>query len=301
MWHVGGKKDGYWQAEDVMMIQPTLVMQSKDKRGKMFDNAFIGNRLDSRDWEDSKFTIEKEGDSVVWRSNSMQFTSRPPYWEIKGSQMGVEYDLLLGGIGTAIRSTGLWENLKTTNRAGYDHFCWVEGSITVEGKKYILEKGYGIHERFSFGGKYDPVKSMKKPYNWVAGIDDLASAYFFVFPDDQIGTGRVSVGGNQLNFGMGEITVEETEIWVDPLTLMNVPVKWKAHMKSKDGQVELDIAAGGRGIYTVASHSGTTLRYAFSLQINGSVTLANGETHEIKDLMSYMEWGKTTMPLPAGI
>lgn len=66
MWHVGGKKDGYWQAEDVMMIQTTLVMQSKDKRGKMFDNTFIGNRLDSRDWEDSKFTIEKEGDSIVW-------------------------------------------------------------------------------------------------------------------------------------------------------------------------------------------------------------------------------------------
>lgn len=305
LWHVGGGKQGYWQVDKAMMIQTALLMTPKECRGSM-DNfhrcEFIGNRLDPKDWVDSPFSIAQVGDSVVWKTQKLEYIARPPHWLLKGDHMGVQYDLTLGGIGTAIRSTGLWQDLPRTRRAGYDHCCWVEGSITVNGRKFVLENAYGLHERFTFGKTYDPVKNMAKPYNWVLGMSDNARIYFFALPgEDNIGNGQLVIDGEPLSFGLGEISVQDTETWLDPMTLMQVPVKWRFRLSSKDGVVDLDMAASGRGVFTVASRPGTTVRYSFCCQTNGQAVLASGRKIEIKNVMSYMEWGKTAFPLEAGI
>ncbi|MFH2046239.1 MAG: hypothetical protein ABIK92_13945 [Pseudomonadota bacterium] len=302
LWHVGGGKSGYWQVDKALMIQTTFMMIPKNKRGKIHNNEFIGNRLDPKDWADTDFSIKQVGDSIVWNTKKMEFISRPPYWEIKGDHMGIQYNMLFGGIGKAIRSGGLWEDLPKTLRAGYDHFCWVEGDITVGGKKHVLKNAYGLHERLTFGKTYDPVTSMRKPYNWVLGMNDKYRIYFFVLPgEEKIGQGQISINDEKLTFGLGDISVKDLELWIDPLTGMQVPCRWEFKLNSKDGKVNLEIAAGGRSIFTVTSHTGTTVRYAYSCIINGQAIFADGRKADINDVMAYMEWGKSSFPLQAGI
>ena len=84
------------------------------------------------------------------------------------------------------------------------------------------------------------------------------------------------------------------------MTHMQVPVKWRFKLNSKDGVVNLDMAASGRGLFTVASRDGTTVRYSFSCQINGEAILADGRKIAIKNVMTYGEWGKTALPVGAG-
>lgn len=302
LWHFGGGKDGYWQVDDILMVQTACLVTPKAYRGKIHDSEFIANRLDPKDWVGVDFSIAQVGDSIVWKNPQVECTARPPYWQLKGDHMGVQYDVTLGGIGEAFRVSGPWEDLPTTLRGGYDHRCWAEGTITVKGQKYELKNAWGLHERFTFGSTYDPVKGMADPYNWVLAMSEAAQLYFFVLPgEENIGTGKICINGEMLSFGMGEISVKDTELWVDPLTQMQVPVKWEFNLKSNDGVVRVEMVAGARGVFTVESHSGTTVRYAFSCQLNGEAIFADGRKVAIENVQSYMEWGKTAFPIEAGI
>lgn len=56
----------------------------------------------------------------------------------------------------------------------------------------------------------------------------------------------------------------------------------------------------GRGIFCVPTNQGITARYSFSARGNGQAFLATGERFEFKDMTSYVEWGKSILPLPGG-
>ncbi|MBU3948028.1 MAG: hypothetical protein KJ826_07395 [Proteobacteria bacterium] len=299
LWHVGGGKKGNWQVDDVMIVQTNFMMLPKDQRGTMHDNDFIGNRLDPMEWT-GEYTIRQEAGKIIWQRGTLQYISRPPYWEIKGDHMGVAYDLILGGLGNTTRSFGAWSDLATTGRAGYDQRCWAEGTITVGGTTYTLEKGYGIHERLTFGNAYDPVKTMRQPYYWVTGMNESIHIYFFALPGEGVSYGRVYIDEKEIPFGQGEITVDELEFWIDPKTGMRVPIRWHINMNSAGGVVDMNIAAGGRGMFCFQSRTGYTVRNAFLSQANGRAFLPEGNNVPIQDMMTYMEYGRTAMPLEGG-
>ncbi|MGB5156161.1 hypothetical protein [Desulfobacterium sp. N47] len=111
----------------------------------MYNNDFIGNRQDSREWKDEAQIIH-ESDKIIRQTGERLLICRPPYWEYKGEYKGVECNLVLDGLGKFTRSYGPWPDLSTELRAGYEQYCRLEGTIAVGGKEYVLENGYGIHD-----------------------------------------------------------------------------------------------------------------------------------------------------------
>ncbi|MBU3950130.1 MAG: hypothetical protein KJ882_08315 [Proteobacteria bacterium] len=298
-WHMGGGKKGKWKVDNVLMVQTTFLMLPQDQRGRMQNNDFIGNRLDPTEWAGA-YKIEQTADKIIWQRENIIYVSRPPYWEIKGTHMGVTYDLIMGGMGNTTRTFGAWSDLATTGRAGYDQRCWAEGTISVGGKTYKLKNGYAIHERLTFGHNYDPMESMRTPYYWVVGMNESLHIYFFALPGEKISFGRVYLDGKEIPFGQGEITIDELELWTDPKTSMQVPIRWHVNMNSAAGVVDMNMTAGGRGIFCFLSRTGYTVRYPFMAQTNGRIFTPDGKNVSINDLTTYVEWGKAAMPLEGG-
>ncbi|MFH2044657.1 MAG: hypothetical protein ABIK92_05885 [Pseudomonadota bacterium] len=298
-WHVGGGRNGKWKADDAMMNQTTLVMVPQDKQGRMHDSFFVGNRLDASEWT-GKVQIIQKPDHIIWKAGNRQFISRPPYWEAKGEHLGVDCNLTLGGIGNASRCYGLWPDLPTTTRAGYEQRCWVEGTITVKGKVYTLEKAYGIHDQMTFGHSYDHMELIREPYTYIWCLSGSVQIFLFCMPKAGVSYGRVYVDDQEIPFSHNEITMDELELWTDPETGMQVPVRWHVNMKSTGGGVDMIVGSGGRGIYCVVNKKGYNMRYGLNARTSGSVVLSDGRSVQIPDILSYVEWGRTVMSLESG-
>lgn len=214
--------------------------------------------------------------------------------------MRPECNLTLGGIGNASRCYGEWSDLVTTTRAGYEQRCWVEGTITVHGKGCTLEKGYGIHDQMTFGHSYDHMKLIREPYTYIWCLSGSLQIFLFSMPKAGVSYGRVYVDDQEIPFSHDEITKDDLELWTDPKTAMRVLVRWHANMNSAGGIVDMHVAAGGRRLFCVLNRDGYTMRYGFNARTNGRVFLPNGPSVPIQDMMNYVEWGRTAMPLGGG-
>jgi hypothetical protein len=210
-------------------------------------------------------------------------------------------DLILGGMGKADRTFGPWSNLSTTRRAGYDQRCWVEGTITVGGREFTLEKGYGGHEILTLGETWDHMKAMgQSPYYWISGMNESIQIFLFAMPGAGLSYGRIYVDGLEVPFSQGEIFVNDLELWIDPKTGMQIPIRWHVNMNSAVGIADMEIVAGGRGLFCVLTRSGYTLRYPFLSRAKGHIFLPDMKRVSIDDLMIYVEWGRSAMPLSGG-
>lgn len=299
-WHVGGGREGKWMVDDAMMIQTTLAIVPQDQRGTMHDSFFAGNRLDATEWPEG-LRVTKKPDEIIWHVGNYQFISRPPYWEVRGEHLGVECDLSLGGIGNTSRCYGEWPDLPTTTRAGYEQRCWAEGTIAVNGKKYTLENGYGIHDQMTFGHSYDHMKLIREPYTYIWCMSGSVQIFLFSMPKAGVSYGRVYVNDREIPFGHAEIALDSLESWKDPRTSMRVPVRWHANMSSAAGVADMKVTAGGRGLFCVLNRDGYTMRYGFNARTHGRLFLPEGEVVPINDMMTYVEWGRTAMPLGNGL
>lgn len=298
-WHVGGGKKGKWRVDDAMICQTTFIIVPKDYRGKMHDNDFISNRQDATEWQDD-VRIEEKGESVIWHAGNRQYISRPPYWEVKGEHMGVDCDLILGGLGNTTRTFGAWSDLNKNGKAGYDHRCWAEGTITVGGKKHTLEKGFGIHELMAFGNSWDQMVIMRNPYYWIVSMNESMQIYLVNVPGLGFSYGRVYLDDKEIPFGKGEVTIDELELWIDPKTGMQAPIRWHLNMNSAHGVLDMEMTAYARGLYCVMTSGGYTMRNCFMIRSNGRFFLPTGQSVPIQDMMTYMEWGRSAMPLEGG-
>lgn len=297
-WHVGGGRKGKWRVDDALIGFTTLVMVPKDRQGTIENNDFIGNRQDPTVWQGDVKILEK-ADRVIWQTGNRQFISRPPYWEIRGEHMGVECDLLMGGMGKTTRNYGQWPDLAVTGRAGYEQRCWAEGTITVRGETYEIKDGLGVHDMMTFGDTYDHSENMREPYHYMWCMNDSIQIFLFTMPGEGIGYGHVYVKGKEIPFGPNDVSLDELETWVDPQTAMEVPVRWHANMNSPAGLVDLNVAAGGRGVFCVLNRKGYSVRYAFNSRANGRAYFG-GQVIPLQDMVTYVEWGKNAMPLEGG-
>ena len=299
-WHVGGGRNGIWRVDEAVMGQNTLVMVPQDRRGDFRYSEVICNRQDSREWEGA-LKVEQKPDEVIWHWGNRQFISRPPYWQIKGEMQGVDCDLTLGGLRKASRCYGEWSDLAKTKKAGYEVPCWAEGTITVKGKKYTLENALGVHDQMTCGDSYDHMEVFRdNPYTYIWCLSESVQLFLLDLPGAGWNYGFAYLDDQVIPFGKGEVHLDVLEKWEDPLTAMCTPIRWHANMNSALGIVDMNIKATGRGWICVHHREGYTPRYALPGHANGRIFLPDGRSIPIEDMVTYVEWGRTGLPLGAG-
>jgi hypothetical protein len=304
IFRAGGDKDGPWMADDGHYGQTTFLVEPKDKSAGMQDTDFIGNRSWITDkWEPVEIT--QTDDAVIWKQGNRQHICRPPYWEIKGEHMGLEFDLLLTGIGDAAYHKGPYSQLKQNNIAGYEHPLCAEGTIKSDGKTYTLrkDKSFGCQENF-IQPAFDLAQVLSgETYYWVWWASENVRIFIYWYPSMGKTYSHVTVDGEPVEFienGQSDINMDELEYWVDPKTRLRVPVKWHFHMKSANGTISMDIEASSRTYYSYLSRSGATMHYGLHSHSEGEMKLTDGRTIALKDLRSYVEHGWTAIPLGSG-
>ncbi|GAB3101818.1 lipocalin family protein [Aestuariicella hydrocarbonica] len=304
IFRVGGGKEGPWQVDDEFKGQTTFMVTPKDHHGKgMQDTKFVGNRSwATDDW--SRATIEKTDDAVIWTLGNRKHICRPPYWEIKGEHMGVEFDLLLTGIGDAAYHKGPYPDLAKNNIAGFEHPLCAEGTLKYEGKTYTLrkDKSFGCQEKFTQPA-FDLAQVLRgETYYWNWWASDRVRIFIYSYPQMNKSYSHVTVDGEDISFmenGQSDITMEELEYWVDPQTRLRVPVKWHFSMKHPNGNIEMDIEASSRTYYSYLTKSGATMHYGLHSHSEGEMKLADGRTIPLTDMRTYVEHGWTAIPLIA--
>lgn len=299
-WHFGGGRNGQWRVDEAVVAQTNFHMVPKGL-GTMVDNEFTCNRVDPTDWVGS-LEVVQEPDRVIWKAANLQWINRPPYWQLQGEHMGIEFDITLGALGNPTWVYGPWENLAEKGRAGYDQRTWAEGTVTVKGKKYTIENGWGDHGLLIFDEKYQAVEGQRAGYYWVWAWHEKIQTFFWVQPGSGIGHGYAyTEDGREFILKPGEVRVTALDRWTDPVTNLDMPVRWHVSMKTQGLSAEYVLDGCGRGIFAVPSRDGLTARYSFSARGNGRAFLDTGESVALQDMTSYVEWGKSVLPLPSGV
>lgn len=124
---------------------------------------------------------------------------------------------------------GPFEQAHVTDRAGYDVFVGVDGTIKTPGRELNIKDGYGVREHIITGQSNDPIANLPAP-NWMWRLYTIQGdvKVNFFQPRDGLHLGFVAHGDEQVNFGAGagKPDFQVTEKWEDPRTGMNLPVRW---------------------------------------------------------------------------
>ncbi|MDD5093923.1 MAG: hypothetical protein PHV74_06040 [Dehalococcoidia bacterium] len=303
IFRAGGGLTGPWQVDDVYKLQTTFVVEPKGQTDKMHDNEFIGNRTWATDhWRGGG--VRQTKDEVVWYLQNREIVCRPPYWEMKGEHLGVECDLVFGGLGDASYHKGKYADLAKNGLAGYEQPMWVEGSIKAQGKTYTLTKGFGVQEKFTQPA-WDLAQVLTgTPYYWCWWASDNIRIFIYYFPSMGRTYSHVVVDEKEVVFhdekGSSNIILDELEYWIDPKTRMQVPVKWHFNLASKNGVIDLHVAASSRTYYGYLTKSGPTIHYGLHAHSKGQLFLSDGRVIPLNNMMTYMENGWCAIPLPSG-
>ncbi|MBU4011435.1 MAG: hypothetical protein KJ882_11800 [Proteobacteria bacterium] len=303
IFRVGGGKKGPWQVEDKFVGQTTFQIKPKDFKGTINDLDFISNRSwATDDWNSGE--VIKTNDAVIWKLDNRQYICRPPYWELKGEHMGIEFDLLLSGNGDASFHKGIYADLAKNNVAGYEAPLCCEGTFKVEGKTYKLrkDKSVGCQEKFTQPA-WDLAKVLRgETYYWIWWANESVRIFIYYYPSVGKAYSHVMVDDQEVDFsenGTSNIKMEELEYWIDPKTRMRIPVKWHFTLKSAIGEINLDASAESRTFYGYLSESGATIHYGLHSHSLGEMNLADGRKIALKDMRTYIEHGWCAIPLPA--
>lgn len=299
LFNSGGGKETCWATENGSKGQTTFLAIPKDMRGQMNNNNFTGNRTWATDWT-SQITVTETEEAVTWELGNRKHICYPPYWEIKGEHMGVDCDIRLTGIGDAVYHKGKYSELAERGLAGYEHPLRAEGTITADGKTYTLKNAYGCQEKFIQTNWDLAATIVERPYYWVWWMNESIRIFIYHFPSLGRSVTHMYIDGEEVMMDQPIVTLNEKEQWIDPKTLMQVPVKWDFEIKSETASVEMDITADSRAFYSYLTNSGPTIHYGLLSFSDGSITLPDGKKLLAKDMMTYVEKGWCPIPLTPG-
>lgn len=135
-----------------------IIVSEKSRRGQpMSDNDFHRTGMNPADFYGyDDLSVERSGDSVVWRLGDIVFTCSPPSWHLGGSQGGVEFDIHLRQLPKpVVWSYGTQADAIANGIGG--GYCYVtgEGTITTGGRTLELRNIAGVHERLVFTSGLD--------------------------------------------------------------------------------------------------------------------------------------------------
>ncbi|MGY1495920.1 hypothetical protein ACW4TU_04725 [Streptomyces sp. QTS52] len=300
LWMAGyalfGNGKGLWGPGRSAEREIQLIVVPRSQRGKMTDNNFVrvGWTPDSR-LRGDRFTVTRTESSVTWDFDGLRFTARPPEWTVDGKAGEAEVDLVYEQVGTALWNWGPFEKARESDRAGYDVFTKVNGTVRTGLHDLRITDGYGVREHIITGQSNDPVKNLPAPMWmwWLYTIKDDVQLNFF--QPGPLGIGFVKYAGEQIDFGPGKGTVsyQTLETWEDPRTAMNMPVRWSLAMENAGCRVEVEIAAHGRSYSTWTMSNGNRMYCYLLCTTNGTVHLPDGRVITYDDHLTVNSFHRT--------
>jgi len=298
IFRVGGGKQGVWGVDDTASLQTTVQIVPQSERGNL-NNEFIGNRCFATDWS-GDCQIIKEKDRIIWQRDKIQHICHPPYWELKGEHMGVEFDLSFAGLGNTVYWMGPFEGLAASGQAGFSQLATVEGTIKAGGKTYPITPEKATGEANKFLMTFDTAALHQIPYYWLWCVGQDMQMMIYYIPGIFL-VAEVTVDGRKVSYETDQLTFDELDWWVDPKTGVRVPTRWHINLSSKEGVTDVMASAGSRMFYGYLTKSGVTIHYGMLSRANGRFFSPDGRTFGMKDAPSYIEWGRTILPLPSGV
>ena len=279
---------GVWIDKDAVEHDILMIAVPKSSRGKMSDNNFVraGWHQTERLPADA-LKVEQHEDKVVWDFAGHQFISRPPQWDAKGHYAGVDLDLTFTQKNQPIWNWGPFKDVAKTERAGYDVFASVDGTLKTAGRTFDIKNGYGVREHILVGNPIDPVRNLPAPriMYWLYVMKDDIGINFF--RPGAVDIGSVYAGDHEVKFnpagGKGSINYQTLEHWHDPRSGMNLPVRWHLNMTSDDCTVDLEISSHGRAYEFWTGDAGMRMYTYFVCVANGFVSFPDGRKVEFKD------------------
>ncbi len=291
------------EGDEATILYSTVMVVPQDDEGGMVNNVFYGNWIDSRDALPN-FEIIEESDRLIWKGGNRKVIVRPPYWEITGEAMGVEYDVTLGGLGPVHRPYESWDNFAETHTGGFWVPCWAEGDITYKGKKFTLESGYGTHTYMIHGHNWDTYEMVSQaPYYWIWGMNDSLQFFTFSSAADPglYSDGFVWNDGTQIRFAPSQVAIDELEFWDDPQSGLRWPCRWHINMNSEEGLLDVNVRGRCRGIFCSLTRKGAEIHYGIFARANGRFFYPDGRSIPIENMMLYVERGRNLMPFDKAI
>ncbi|MET3941928.1 hypothetical protein ABIC22_004740 [Paenibacillus sp. PvP094] len=302
LWAAGyalfGNGKGIWGPGMSAEREIQLIVVPKSQRGTMTDNNFVRVGWTPKErLHGDKFKVTATEDKVIWDFNGLKFIATPPTWNIKGKAGDAELDLVYEQIGTALWNWGPFAKANEDDRAGYDAFVNVNGTIRTSEHNLTIENGYGVREHIITGQSNDPIKNLPATnwMWWLYTIQGDVKINFFQPGPNQIGF--VKYADKQIDFGPGNgiIDYQIIEKWEDPRSGMNMPVKWKLKMEKGNCVVDVEIAAHGRAYSHWPVSTGTRMYCYLLSTMTGTVSLPDGRTVTLDNHLTVNSFCKTIL------
>jgi len=104
---------------------------------------------------------------VAWQFGEQRFVSQPthqpPRWRAQGRVAGRELDLTYTQLGHPLWNWGSFAAAAQAERAGYDVFARVDGSIRAGNTTFTIANGQGVREHILVGQSCDPIRNLPAP------------------------------------------------------------------------------------------------------------------------------------------
>lgn len=297
MYHVGGRK---WGFEDGALNQSFLMVVPNGKNGReMGDNPFISNRMDPMRRFDFKEVVED--DRVIWQAGNRVMTFSAPTWTVKGEHFGIDLDITFTAEGAPIPYHGDWAGLAERKVAGNEVLCKGEGSCTIDGQTYTIEKGFGVRERTFLGRDFDvpSLLGVGQGYMWGWTFTNELKVFFFKQGASGHQAGRVFLADKIIDFAPENTSTEVLEEWTDPLTHETRATRMKLRMSSPEGELELELTTWRRMIFGFHLVEAYTTHTGKQGRASGKFTFPDGRILLIDDEICYMEHGFPTPNIAA--
>ncbi|MBB4757605.1 hypothetical protein XarjCFBP7653_10025 [Xanthomonas arboricola] len=306
LWAAGyalfGNGKGLWGEGASAEREIQLIVVPKSQRGSMSDNDFVRvGWTPSERLKGDKFKVTRSEDAVTWDFDGLRFVAQPPQWRLEGHAGDAQFDLRYAQKGAPLWNWGPFDKASENDRAGYDVFVGVEGTIKTPAYQLELSDGYGVREHIITGQSNDPIKNLPASnwMWWLYTIQDDVKINFFQ-PRDGMQLGFVKYGDNkQVNInaasGEGDIEFEVLEKWEDPRTGINLPVKWRLKMTNGDTVVDVHIAAHGRAYSHWPVASGTRIYCYLLSTMTGQIRLPDGRSVQLKEHLTVNSFCRTIL------
>ncbi|MET7841393.1 hypothetical protein ABZT45_22755 [Streptomyces sp. NPDC005356] len=303
LWSAGyalfGNGRGIWGPGASAEREVQLIVVPKSQRGKMADNDFtrVGWTPSER-LSGEQFSITEGDDNVTWDFDGLRFVSQPPQWRLEGSAGDAEFDLTYRAKGSPLWNWGPFAQADQQDRAGYDVFVGVDGTIRTPAHELHLQDGYGVREHIITGQSNDPVANLPAPnwMWWLYTIKGDVKVNFFQ-PRDGMQLGFVKYGDQQVSIAPGHANTsfEVTEKWEDPRTGMNLPVRWRLKMADAGAEVDVEIAAHGRAYSHWPTANGTRMYCYLLSTMTGTVKVPDGRTVTLDHQLTVNSFCRTVL------
>ncbi|MFM9579760.1 hypothetical protein [Streptomyces caniscabiei] len=303
LWAAGyalfGNGKGVWGPGASAERKVQLIVVPKSQRGTMTDNDFVRvGWTPTERLRGEQLVITEGSDEVTWDFDGLRFVAQPPQWRLEGAAGDAEFDLTYRTKGTPLWNWGPFSEAAEQDRAGYDVFVGVDGTIRTPAHELELTNGYGVREHIITGQSNDPIANLPAPnwMWWLYSIKDDVKVNFFQ-PRDGLQLGFVKFADQQVNIatGLGDMDFAVTEKWEDPRTGKNLPVKWRLSMANDGVKVDVEIAAHGRAYSHWPTANGTRMYCYLLSTMTGTVDLPDGRTIELDQHLTVNSFCRTIL------